>query len=65
MKLVFELSAPDGGAACAVALRIACLNHELFDDTMEYVAVKVAVSRMYRKVFNRFGNSFVRDKETK
>ena len=34
--LVFKLAAPNAGAARAITIWVACLNHESFDDSVEY-----------------------------
>lgn len=53
MKLVFELSAPDGFSAGAVAQRVARLNHETLDHAMEDDAVVVPILRMSGEIFDR------------
>jgi hypothetical protein len=58
MEFVFKVVAPNARAACTVAKRITRLYHELFDYSMKYVAVVVAVARMNCKVFNCFRTSY-------
>mmetsp|Transcript_48036 Transcript_48036/g.118908 ORF Transcript_48036/g.118908 Transcript_48036/m.118908 type:complete len:307 (-) Transcript_48036:958-1878(-) len=52
VELILELVAPNGGAACAIAERVARLYHEALDHTMEDDAVVVPVGRMRREVLD-------------
>lgn len=58
VEFVFEVAAPNRRAASAVSLRIACLYHELFDYSMEDVAVVVAVARVNCEVLNALWTPF-------
>lgn len=62
MKFVFELVAPNRRAACAVTLRIACLNHELFDYSVKYMTIVIAVSWVNCEIFDCFRNSIINNK---
>lgn len=55
-EFVFELTAPDTFAAGAGSGRIARLYHEAFDDSVKYVAVVVAVFRVYAEILHRLGD---------
>lgn len=58
VEFVFEVAAPNRRAASAVSLWIACLYHELFDYSMEDVAVVVAVARVNCEVLNALRTPF-------
>ncbi|MPN44322.1 hypothetical protein SDC9_191884 [bioreactor metagenome] len=49
------------GAACAVALRAAALDHELIDDAVEGEAVVVALLREVDEVFHRLRREIVEE----
>ena len=53
VKFVLERAPPDAVAACTVAQRVACLDHEFANYTMEHHVVVVAVARMRGKVLHR------------
>ena len=62
-ELVLELAAPDGFAAGAVAERVAALNHELADDTVEDGVVVVAGFGVGDKVLDGFRGGFGEEAE--
>lgn len=55
-KLVLKIAVPDARPAGAVSERVACLDHELGDDTVEDDAVVVRAPRVADEVFHCLGS---------
>mmetsp|Transcript_34881 Transcript_34881/g.96257 ORF Transcript_34881/g.96257 Transcript_34881/m.96257 type:complete len:374 (+) Transcript_34881:339-1460(+) len=54
MELVLELATPNAFSACAIALRVAALDHEALDHPVEDRVVVIPVLRVHGEVFHRF-----------
>lgn len=55
MELIVELPTPYRLSSCAIAIGIASLNHEVFDDPVEGQVVKVAIARVRDEIFYGIG----------
>ncbi len=55
MELVLEVSAPNGGASCAITQRVSRLYHKAADHTVECQAVVVTIAAVRNKVLHSLG----------
>jgi hypothetical protein len=60
MDLVFKLVAPYRSATCPISFRVAGLNHEALDDSVEDYLVIVIILAVNCEVFNSFRTVLVK-----